>query len=96
MPWSAAFDDPVPLPRGRALVTLEDAARHIQKLPAAEQRKPHWQTATAILIGAAEDRDFVMHARIAMLQAIHHGEPPPAPGPRQKAAKKFRIITDRQ
>jgi hypothetical protein len=25
MPWSTRFDDPIPLPRGRAIVTLEDA-----------------------------------------------------------------------
>jgi hypothetical protein len=24
--WSRPFDDPIPLPRGRALVTLRDAA----------------------------------------------------------------------
>jgi hypothetical protein len=31
--WSRAFDDPIPLPRGRQLVTLKDAANHIQKFP---------------------------------------------------------------
>jgi hypothetical protein len=35
--WSSAFDDPIPLPRGRQLVTLKDAAKYIQKLAAAEQ-----------------------------------------------------------
>jgi hypothetical protein len=33
---AAAFDDPIPLPKGRQLVTLKDAARYIQKLPKAE------------------------------------------------------------
>jgi hypothetical protein len=28
---AAAFDDPIPLPKGRQLVTLKDAARYIQK-----------------------------------------------------------------
>jgi len=85
-------DDPVPLPDGRNLLTLEDAARHIQKLPKAEQQREHWQTATSILIGAAEGRDFLLHARIAMLRAINHGRQPPEQPPRRKAAKAFTII----
>jgi hypothetical protein len=35
MSWSRKFDDPIPLPRGRALVTLKDAGTYITKL-----RKP--------------------------------------------------------
>jgi hypothetical protein len=35
--WSRAFDDRIPLRRGRQLVTLKDAANYIQKLPKAEQ-----------------------------------------------------------
>jgi hypothetical protein len=31
--WQRRFDDPIPLPKGRQLVTLKDAARYIQKLP---------------------------------------------------------------
>lgn len=92
MPWLTPFDDPVSLPYGRALVTLEDAARLIQKLSAAEQGQPHWQTATEILIKAAETGGgWLMFARIAMLKAINHGRPAPEPG-RRKPAKAFRII----
>jgi hypothetical protein len=43
--WKRRFDDPIPLPRGRQLVTLEDAARYIQKLPKAEQQLEEWQAA---------------------------------------------------
>jgi len=43
--WSRAFDDPIPLPRGRQLVTLKDAANYIQKLPKAEQDLEEWQAA---------------------------------------------------
>lgn len=92
MPWSRRFDDAVTLPDGHQLLTLEDAARYIQQLPKAEQAKLHWQTATSILIGAAEDRDFVMHARIAMLRALHFGKAPPDVTPRKKAVKRYRII----
>ena len=43
--WSRAFDDPIPLSRGRQLVTLKDAANYIQKLPKAEQDLEEWQAA---------------------------------------------------
>jgi hypothetical protein len=93
--WKSEFEIPIELPDGRELVTLEDAAAYIAKLPKAQHRLPHWQLAGSILISAAEGRDFTLHARIAMLKAIHHGKPPPAPGVRKKAAKRFRIITGR-
>jgi hypothetical protein len=51
------FDDPIQLPRGRQLVTLEDAADYIMKLPKAEQDLEEWQTAIGSLIGAVEGRD---------------------------------------
>jgi hypothetical protein len=35
--WKREFEDPIPLPRGRQLVTLKDAADYIMKLPKAEQ-----------------------------------------------------------
>ena len=69
--WQRRFEDPIPLPRGRQLVTLQDAASYVIKLPKAEQNLPEWQTATACLIGAAEGRDFLMHARIGMLRALN-------------------------
>ena len=33
--WKRSFEDPIPLPRGRQLVTLEDAGKYITKLPKA-------------------------------------------------------------
>jgi hypothetical protein len=70
MPWSDPFDDPVP-----GLRTLRDAADLIQKLPKAEQSKPHWQAATEALILAAEGRGPMLHARVGMLRAMNHGKP---------------------
>jgi hypothetical protein len=78
MPWSDRFDDPIPLPDGGQLVTLRDAATYITKLPKAAQHRQHWQMATRCLIGAAEGRDFLMHAHIGMLQALHADKPTPA------------------
>jgi len=42
--WKRPFDDPIPLPRGRQLVTLEDAGAYITELPKAEQDLEEWQT----------------------------------------------------
>jgi hypothetical protein len=71
MPWSRAFEDPIPLPRGRQLVTLKDAAGYIMKLPKAEQDLAEWQAATEALMMAAEDRGPLMHARIGVLRALN-------------------------
>jgi hypothetical protein len=73
MSWSRAFEDPIPLPRSRQFVTLEEAAAYIMKLPKAEQDLEERQTAVACLIGAAEGRDFLMHARIGMLTGTSSG-----------------------
>jgi hypothetical protein len=71
MSWSRAFEDPIPLPRGRQLITLKDAADYIMKLPKAEQDLEEWQAATEALMMAAEDRGPLMHARIGVLRALN-------------------------
>ena len=43
LPWSALFEDSIPLPDGRRLVALKDAASYITKLPEAEHSAPEWQ-----------------------------------------------------
>jgi hypothetical protein len=68
--WQRKFDDPIPV-HGGTLRRLRDAADYIMKLPKAEQNLPEWQTAISCLIGAAERRDFLMHARIGMLRALN-------------------------
>jgi hypothetical protein len=71
MPWSTPFEDPIDLPKGRQLVTLQDAATYIMKLPKAEQALAEWQAATEALIMAAESRGPLMYARIGMLRAMN-------------------------
>lgn len=71
MTWKRPFEDPMPLPNGRPLVTLKDAADYIMKLPKAEQNFAEWQAATEALIMAAEKRGPLMHARIGMLRALN-------------------------
>jgi hypothetical protein len=68
MPWSARFDDPIPLPRGRQLVTLEDAGRHITKLPRAEHEAAEWQAAMEALILVATLGGPTMMARIGVMR----------------------------
>ena len=54
MPWSAPFDDPIPLPDRRQLLTLKEAASYIMDLPKAEHEAPEWQAAMEALILVAE------------------------------------------
>jgi hypothetical protein len=69
--WKRAFEDPIPLPRGRKVVTLKEAADYIMKLSKTEQSHKEWQDAIEALIMAAEDRGPLMHARIGMLRALN-------------------------
>jgi hypothetical protein len=45
--WKRPFDNPVPLPGGGQLVTLEDAGSYITRLPQSEHTAPEWQAAQA-------------------------------------------------
>ena len=71
MPWSASFEDPIPLPNGRQLLTLKDAADHIMKLPEAEHSAPEWQAAMEALILIAETGGPTMLARIGVMRALN-------------------------
>ena len=71
MPWSAPFEDPIPLPDGRQLVTLKDAGAYITKLPKAEHDAPEWQTAMETLILVAERDGPTMLARIGVMCALN-------------------------
>jgi hypothetical protein len=71
MPWSMPFEDPISVPKGRQLVTLQDAADYIIKLPKAEQNTAEWQAATEALIMAAEGRGPLLHARVGVLRALN-------------------------
>ena len=48
--WQRRFDEPIPLPRSRQLVTLEDAGAYITELPKAEQDLEEWQAAVEALL----------------------------------------------
>jgi hypothetical protein len=69
--WSRPFDDPIPLPRGRQLVTLQDAGNYITKLPKAEHATAEWQAAMQALILVAESGGPTMLARIGVMRALN-------------------------
>ena len=72
MPWSTPFDEPIPLRGGGKLVTLQQAADYIMKLPEDVQQQQPWQIAVENLINAAETGGgWLMFARIGMLRALN-------------------------
>ena len=71
--WKRPFDDPIPLPRGRQLVTLEDAGNYITKLPKAEHETKEWQAAMKALILVAMLGGPTMFARIGIMRALNRG-----------------------
>jgi hypothetical protein len=73
--WHRKFDDPIVLPDGKKLRTLKDAIEHLSKtIPKKDHDHPKVLTAATILTNAAERRDFMMHAHIATLRALHRDE----------------------
>jgi hypothetical protein len=69
--WKRPFNEPIPLPRGRHLVTLEDAGNYITKLPKAEHEAPEWQAAMEALILVATLGGPTMFARIGVMRALN-------------------------
>jgi hypothetical protein len=88
--WSRKFDEPIPLPKGKPLVTLRDAANYITKLPKAEHQAPEWQAAMHALLLVVERNGQTLLARIGMMRALHrHDEPvPPVPGKKTHWGKR--------
>jgi hypothetical protein len=66
--WKRPFDDPIPLPDGRELGTLEDAETYITKLPQAEHEAPEWQAAADALLLVATKGGPTMLARIGVMR----------------------------
>jgi hypothetical protein len=69
--WRREFEDPIPLPGGRKLITLRDAASYIMKLPKPEHSAPEWQTAMEALILIAENGGPTMLARVGVMRALN-------------------------
>jgi hypothetical protein len=73
--WEREFDDPIPLPRGRPLVTLADARTYIFKLQKADQESAAWQAAIEALLLVADLGGPTMFARIGILKALNRHVP---------------------
>jgi hypothetical protein len=69
--WQRPFDDPIPLPDGRQLVTLKDVGTYITKLPKAEHEAPEWQAAMEALILVVTLGGPTTFARIGMMRALN-------------------------
>ena len=69
MNWYREFDESIPIPRGRELVTLKDAGKYITKLPKAEHQAPEWQATIEASILVARKGGPTMLARIGIMQA---------------------------
>jgi hypothetical protein len=69
--WQRRFEDPIPLPGGRKLVSLRDAADYITDLPKKESDLPEWQAAMEALILVAENDGPTMLGRIGVMRALN-------------------------
>jgi hypothetical protein len=54
--WSRKLDEPIPLPDGRTLVSLHDAANFITALSKEEVALPEWQAAIEALMLVVEQK----------------------------------------
>jgi hypothetical protein len=68
--WSTRFPDPIVLPAGGKLATLQDAGTYITGLPKQTYETALWQNAMHVLIQAAEYDGPIEFARLGMLQAL--------------------------
>ncbi len=90
MSWDAKFDRPIALPSGEMAITLRQAAEYVMILPKAEREATPWQHAMEILIEAAEGRNPIMFAQIAVNRAIDSdAEPKYGPGKSVGPEMKF-------
>jgi hypothetical protein len=68
--WSRKFEQPIPLPDGRNLASLRDAADYIIDLPPETVRLPDWQLAMEALSQVTERSPTIL-ARRAFLKALN-------------------------
>jgi hypothetical protein len=71
--WQCKFEDPIPLPDGRTLVTLRDAATYITALSKKEAALAEWQAAIEALMLVVEHGGPMMFARIGVMRALNRG-----------------------
>lgn len=95
MVWFKRFPNPILLPNGRRLHSLQDASDHIALLPQAERDQIDWQVAMEALVIAAERDGDVFMAWTSVVRALNRGIPSPAPKPPEPPSPKpprFRVV----
>ena len=75
MSWSRKFSEPIVLPNGETLVTLQDAIAWLAKSVPASEHDTEVQIAAYYLTEAAENNGPMAFARIGMLKAINRNTP---------------------
>jgi hypothetical protein len=74
--WSRRFDEPIPLPGGAKLVTLQHAIAWLAKeVPKSEHGMKQVQAAAHCVTEVAENGGPMMIARIGVMQAINRRKP---------------------
>ena len=90
MNWSRRFDDPVPMPDGRMIRTIGEAAEYATSLPRKTGAPKPWQLAAKLLQEAAEHGGpFVFMAQIVFYKAVHGEALPPIGNPEGKKKPQF-------
>ena len=86
--WKRRFDDPIPLPHGRQLFTLKDAADSITKLPITSRRDCGWRQ--------RRDRGASPIEKVARQRRLqHHRDPASTASPSIAADPIHRRRSDR-
>src|ERR1700753_609330 len=73
--WKRSFDEPIELPDGGKISTLQQAIAYLAALPEAEHAMKQVQAAAHCVTHAAENYGPMLFARIGMMQAIHRHRP---------------------
>lgn len=76
--WNRRFDDTIETTDGRKIKTLGDARDHLVTfaIPRQPEKKQLLTLALRTVLGAAEETDHIMHARIAVGRWVHRDAPP--------------------
>jgi hypothetical protein len=69
--WQRRFEDPIPLPDGRSLHTLRDAADYITGLPKEQSDLAQWQVTIEALILVARSGPTML-ARMAFMKRLRN------------------------
>ena len=72
--WKRAFDEPIALPDGGELRTLEDAGRYVDALPRSMHEREEWQMMMEVLLSAVEGREPVRLVHIALTLALQESK----------------------